>query len=110
MPQLWADAGLIAVPRLARHNPGMGTIYNGQIADLKALVAALGHEGDWIEKDNGVWRFVCNSKGGLNWASTKGTLWFDGPGPAKTALLSSVESALAGGGILKDFDPAGKTI
>lgn len=77
---------------------------------MKALVASLGHDGEWAEKGNGVWRFVCSNKGGLNWSGTKGTLWFDGPGPAKATLQSSVESALAGGGVLTEFDPAGKTI
>lgn len=32
---------------------------------------------------------------GLNWSATKGTLWYDGPSPAKERLQAAVESALS---------------
>ncbi len=84
--------------------------YNGDIEGLRVLVASLGHEGEWTPGANEVWRFVRSDRGGMNWSETKGTLWFDGPGPAKAALQASVENALAGDGALKEFDPAGKII
>ena len=100
---------MVAVRSIARHNPVMG-MYNGTIQELQGLVDSLGHEGEWRETTNGVWRFIRKDHAGLNWSQTKGTLWFDGPGPAKEALKGSVEGALAGEGVLKDFDPTGKTI
>lgn len=84
--------------------------YNGGIEELRALTASLGHEGEWKEAPNSTWRFVRKDRGGMNWSQTKGTLWFDGPGPAQETLKKSIEGALAGDGQLKEFDPTGKTI
>jgi predicted nucleotide-binding protein len=84
--------------------------YNRTLQDLQVLVLSLGHEGDWTPGANSVWRFVRRDRAGMNWSETTGTLWFDGPGPAKAALQASIESALVGDGTLKEFDPSGKTI
>lgn len=54
--------------------------------ELKGVVSATGIAGQWQEKPNACWRYVAKDGAGLNWSSTKGTLWFDGPADAKAAL------------------------
>lgn len=69
----------------------------GSIDDLKAGVAATGIDGVWEEKANQCWKFTAKDRGGMNWSSTKGTLWFDGPAAHKSALIAAVEAALGAG-------------
>lgn len=81
--------------------------FHGSIDELRDAVAAAGHEGEWEQKPNNCWRFRCRDRAGLNWSETKGTIWFDGPDPAKTALAASVDVALAGDGSAAKDDSAG---
>jgi predicted nucleotide-binding protein len=69
----------------------------GSIDDLKAGVAATGIEGTWEEKANQCWKFTAKDRGGMNWSSTKGTLWFDGPAAPKANLMAAVEAVLGTG-------------
>jgi hypothetical protein len=50
----------------------------GTIRDLRNLTWSAGVRGRWQETQNGVWRFSCVDGAGMNWSSTRGTLWFDG--------------------------------
>jgi predicted nucleotide-binding protein len=69
----------------------------GSIDDLKAGVAATGIEGTWEEKANQCWKFTAQDRAGMNWSSTKGTIWFDGPAEAKTQLTAAVDAVLGSG-------------
>jgi hypothetical protein len=53
--------------------------FRGTIQDLRRLTWFAGVRGRWREGPNGVWRFSCFDGAGMNWSSTRGTLWFDGP-------------------------------
>jgi hypothetical protein len=66
----------------------------GSLPYLQDLVLLTGDYGEWQEKPNGVWRYRSEDGGGLNWSSTKGTLWFDGPPQARALLQRIVEAAL----------------
>ena len=60
--------------------PGKGKLkFRGTIQHLRQLTWFAQVRGDWERKPNNVWRFVCRNGAGMNWSSTKGTLWFDGP-------------------------------
>jgi len=48
----------------------------GNLVLLKEAVAVAGLNGKWLEKPNGVWRYRCDDRAGLNWSRT---VWFDGP-------------------------------
>jgi predicted nucleotide-binding protein len=71
--------------------------FNGSIHDLKAGVEATGIEGAWSEQPNHCWRFTAKDRGGLNWASTTGKIWFDGPDGPKNRLADAVEAVLGVG-------------
>jgi predicted nucleotide-binding protein len=75
----------------------MGMKFHGSFDGLKSKLSPLGLDGEWQELENGVVRFACRDRAGLNWSSTKGTLWFDGPAQAKAKLTECVEQALADG-------------
>ncbi len=66
----------------------------GSLDALQDLVLLTGVYGDWEEKPNGIWRYVCEDRGGLNWSSTKGTLWFDGPEEPRARLQRTLDAAL----------------
>jgi hypothetical protein len=65
----------------------------GTLRELQDLILLTGDYGEWQEKPNGVWRYSSEDGGGLNWSSTKGTLWIDGPPLAKERLRVLVEAA-----------------
>jgi len=71
----------------------MAAFHDG-LDELKAQVAALGLEGEWSERPNSCWRFVAKDKAGLNYSTTKGTLWFDGPSEAKNKLEEIVTTSI----------------
>jgi predicted nucleotide-binding protein len=66
--------------------------FHGTIDDLKAGVEATGIEGEWSERPNYCWKFIAKDRGGLNWASTTGKIWFDGPDFPKKQLADAVEA------------------
>ena len=53
--------------------------FQGSLGALQDVVLLTGIYGEWDEQPNGVWRYVCEDRAGLNWSSTRGTVWFDGP-------------------------------
>ncbi len=69
--------------------------FGGALTELQDLVLLTGIYGEWEEKPNGVWRFVTDERAGLNWSSTKGTLWFDGPVLARNQLWASFAASQA---------------
>jgi predicted nucleotide-binding protein len=68
--------------------------FHGTIGELKQLADSAGLHGEWQPKPNNCWRMVAKDRAGLNWSSSKGTLWYDGPSPAKEKLQAAVESVL----------------
>jgi predicted nucleotide-binding protein len=79
----------IAPAPASLHNWSMDS-FQGSHEQFKDALLPLDLEGEWEEKPNGVWRFRCSNKAGLNWASTTGKIWFDGPDPFKTELKDQV--------------------
>jgi predicted nucleotide-binding protein len=73
------------------------TKFRESIDALQAMMGDAGLVGEWSEKPNSCWRFVTKDGGGLNWSSTKGTIWFDGPADAKASLEGAVKLAMSGG-------------
>ncbi len=71
--------------------------FHGPLEEFKEAVTRAGYEGDWEQKPNNCWRFRARDRSGVNWSETKGTIWFDGPEPAKTLLAGAIESALSNG-------------
>ena len=69
--------------------------FDGTLTELQDLILLTGIYGEWEEKPNGVWRFVTEDRAGLNWSSTKGTLWFDGPVPVRNQLRASFAASQA---------------
>jgi predicted nucleotide-binding protein len=61
--------------------------------------------GDWIAQPHGVHKLSCRDKAGLLWSETKGTIWFDGPPPAKAALEKKVLNAIADGVAKAEAEP-----
>jgi predicted nucleotide-binding protein len=57
--------------------------------------------GVWEEKPNQCWRFKAKDGAGLNWSSTRGTLWFDGPEPARNQMTAAVNAILGSGAAIK---------
>src|SRR5262249_4658413 len=72
----------------------MGSKFHGDLKDLQGKLAPLNLMGEWRSLPNVVHKFVCKDKAGLNWSETKGTVWYDGPDPARRRLETLVESAL----------------
>jgi hypothetical protein len=66
----------------------------GRLGALQDLVLLTGVYGEWEEGANGVWRYVCEDHAGLNWSSTRGTIWLDGPPKARARLQRIIEAAL----------------
>jgi hypothetical protein len=71
--------------------------FHGSIDELKETIAAAAILGEWHEKPNNCWRMVLKDRSGLNWSSSKGTIWFDGPNEAKANLEAATIAALNGG-------------
>jgi hypothetical protein len=40
----------------------------GNLVLLKEAVAVAGLNGEWLERPNGVWRYRCDDRAGLNWS------------------------------------------
>lgn len=76
--------------------------FNGSLDDLKTGVAATGAEGIWEEKPNKCWKFTGKDRAGLNWSSTKGTIWFDGPDGPKRSLEAAVDAVMGVGAAKAD--------
>jgi predicted nucleotide-binding protein len=74
----------------------------GTIDDLKAAVEAMGLDGSWEDKPNACHKFTTRDRGGLNWSSTKGTIWFDGPPTAKDKLAAAAQSIVEAGVVKAD--------
>ena len=68
--------------------------YHGAIEDLKQLVADAGYEGDWQARPNSCWRFASRDRAGLNWSSTQGTIWFDGPDDSKQKMQAALDAVV----------------
>ena len=83
----------------------MGT-FHGKFEQLAKALVDAGLEGEWEAKPNACWRFKQPSRAGLNWSENKGTLWFDGPEPAKANLEAAVVKALSNGVSAKADEPA----
>ncbi len=66
----------------------------GSLGALQDLVLLTGVYGEWKEGANGVWRYLCEDGSGLNWSSTKGTLWCDGREQSRARLQRIIEAAL----------------
>lgn len=62
----------------------------GTHEQFKDALLPLDLDGEWEEKPNGVWRFKCRDKAGLNWASTTGKIWFDGPPGPQQGLKTRI--------------------
>ncbi|MBA4767513.1 MAG: nucleotide-binding protein [Porphyrobacter sp.] len=83
--------------------------FHGTHQELRDKLLPLDLDGDWEPQPNSVWKFKCRDRSGLLWSETKGTLWFDGPDPAKSNLAATVE-AVFGGAPAKTADPNGGMI
>jgi hypothetical protein len=70
--------------------------FRGSLNELQHLVLPTEADGEWEEKPNGVWRYRSDTGAGLNWSSTRGTLWFDGPSAPRAHFQQRVEAALRG--------------
>jgi len=68
--------------------------FHGSISELKDLILPTDDYGEWEEKPNGIWRYRSEDGGGLNWSSTRGTVWFDGRPAPCARLQRTVEAAL----------------
>ena len=68
--------------------------FGGSLVALQNLVLLTGAFGDWEEKPNGIWRYRSEDRAGLNWSSTRGTVWFDGPEQARERLKHTIEPSL----------------
>jgi hypothetical protein len=66
----------------------------GSLGALQDLVLLTGVYGEWKEGANGIWRYGCDDRAGLNWSSTRGTLWTDGPPQPRARLQRIIEAAL----------------
>ena len=72
-------------------------VFRGTLEGLQDLALLTGN-GEWQAKPNGVWRFVAEDGAGLNWSSTRGTVWFDGPHRAQERLRLQLKRPLLDGG------------
>lgn len=86
---------LIATVTCFRHNPSMTLKHHGTLQELQDKLLPLDLDGEWEPQPNGVHKFKCRDRAGALWSETKGTIWFDGPSPAKESLSARVESALS---------------
>lgn len=75
----------------------MSLKFHGTLQELKDKLIPLNLIGEWESQPNGIWKLRCRDKAGLLWSETKGTLWFDGGLPARTALEARVAALLSSG-------------
>ena len=68
--------------------------FRGSLTELQDLILLTGDYGEWEEQPNGVWHYRSEDGGGLNWSSTRGTLWCDGPPEPRTRLQRLIEARL----------------
>jgi hypothetical protein len=68
--------------------------FRGNLSELMDLVLLTGDDGEWQEKPNGIWRYRSADGGGLNWSSTRGTVWFDGQAKPRARLQQIIEARL----------------
>jgi hypothetical protein len=68
--------------------------FRGNLSELMDLVLLTGDDGEWQEKPNGIWRYRSADGGGLNWSSTRGTVWCDGPPKPRARLERLIETCL----------------
>lgn len=80
-----------AVP--CRHNRKM-PMFKGTIEQLKERLSIANCDGEWFERNNGVWQLRCENGANVNWSSTKGTLWCDGNPDSKRSLEGRLEEIL----------------
>jgi predicted nucleotide-binding protein len=91
----------VVAPRARQlHTWRMPEKFYGSLQDLKDKLLPLDLDGEWQEHPNGVWKFRRKDKAGILWSSSKGTIWFDGPDPQKTAFEKSALAALRDGSIV----------
>lgn len=69
--------------------------FTDSLEELKSKLASQGIVGEWHDKPNSCFRLVTKSRAGMNWASTTGKIWFDGPEIEKAELQGIVATALA---------------
>jgi hypothetical protein len=67
---------------------------HGSLGLIKDLTWKAGVRGVWTAGPNGTWCFKLRNGAGLNWSSTKGTVWFDGPAEPQNKLHSVMEAAI----------------
>lgn len=94
-----SDNAHIATFMVFAHTPKMPR-FLGSLQELQDRLLPLDLDGEWEALANGVHKIRCRDRAGLNWSETKGTLWFDGPDPAKTALAGKVEALFADGAVV----------
>src|SRR4051812_40844372 len=82
--------------RVRKSQPAVRTKLNfqGSLGTFQDLVLLTGIYGEWKEEPNGVWRYLCEDRAGLNWSSTRGTVWFDGPLKPRARLERTIAAAL----------------
>lgn len=68
--------------------------FPGTRASLKALLRPLKLAGSWTARPHGVWTLRCCDGAILNWAETRGTLWFQGPESVSRKLERRVQKRL----------------
>src|ERR1700691_3357649 len=68
--------------------------FNGPHEKLKDKLLLAGIDGEWFERDNGVWQLKGADGANCNWSSTKGTIWCDGKPAIKAALEARIAAAL----------------
>jgi hypothetical protein len=68
--------------------------FHRSLKELQDLVLLTEDNGEWMQKPNGVWRYRSKDGGGLNWSSTRGTLWFDGPTGPRDRLQRIIRARL----------------
>jgi hypothetical protein len=70
--------------------------YQGTIEELRRLTWFAEVKGRWKPQPNGVWRFGCRDGSGMNWSSTRGTIWFDGPDPSllRRIVVEAIRAAI----------------
>ncbi len=71
--------------------------FHGTREQLMDKLLLLGIDGEWQEEPNKVWKFRCPDRSGMHWSESKGTIWFDGPQAAKSALQAKIEAAFEEG-------------
>lgn len=84
--------------------------FHGTFDELKVKLAPLNLDGEWREMANGISKFCLRDKSGLNWSSTKGTIWCDGPPAVKAALEARIDEAFNPGGAVMAEPDRGSTI